>query len=852
MQKRFFGLLITIAIILNILNSCSSGKNVDQTKDKASEELIVSDDLNAEIKGKDEFVLVSENDFLKLFVNGKTAEISVFDKRSNQIFYSNPKDRNDDAYAEGSNKTKLNSQFSIEYFNPTDKIGSLDSFNDSVAIDQIQFSKIENGFRITYTLGKIKKTFLFPSVITKERFENLILSKLDETDKRYLLLRYRMFSLKEIPDVTKGDYIKKYPTLNKSDLYCLDTDIMDTTKEKIEKIIAKTGYSQKNLEEDNNANQVLEEEKSLTVQIPLEYYLDKDNLITNIPVSKLKYTSNYKILTISLLPFFGAAGKDKNGYILVPDGSGALINLNNQKTQFSPYSQRVYGRDRSIPINTEPEMEQKVSLPVFGMKTEENAFLAVIEKGAAISKINADISGRDNSYNSVYSAFILNEYIQESVSFADKYTMNMYSTNIYDDDIRIRFAFLNKDSASYSGMAKYYQNYLLENKKLKINEFKDDIPLYLDLLGAVDYRTSFFGFPVERLKGLTTFNEAKTILDELKNNDIKNVVVRYLYWSNGGVRNNNIDSLNIVEELSKGLNFKDFYKNVVKGGVEVFPDFEMQYVKNAVISGSSDKIAQTISGELAKNLKYNTATLLKNDSDYIIKPLSYIDILNKVIKSYQKLSVNSVSFSKMASELSSDYNKNTFTNREKAKSIIENVYSKANENGYKVLSDDANDYAIAYSSHLMNIPNQSSGFYIEDEHIPFYQIVVHGYIPYSSTPINFSKDMTDEMLKHIEYGINPSFKWIYKENYELKETEYSFYALNYRSWLKDCVDFYKKLNEIFSELQGFKIMGHQKITENVYRTDYENKASVYVNYNTLSVSAEGIEIEAKGYKIIKR
>lgn len=47
-----------------------------------------------------------------------------------------------------------------------------------------------------------------------------------------------------------------------------------------------------------------------------------------------------------LLPYFGAAGAGEQGYMLVPGGSGALIELNNGKTNLEPYeTELLYGED---------------------------------------------------------------------------------------------------------------------------------------------------------------------------------------------------------------------------------------------------------------------------------------------------------------------------------------------------------------------------------------------------------------------------------------------------------------------------------------------------------------------------
>ena len=46
----------------------------------------------------------------------------------------------------------------------------------------------------------------------------------------------------------------------------------------------------------------------------------------------------YPLHTIALLPYFGAAHRDKNGYIFMPDGSGALIRFGSPKLDLLEHS----------------------------------------------------------------------------------------------------------------------------------------------------------------------------------------------------------------------------------------------------------------------------------------------------------------------------------------------------------------------------------------------------------------------------------------------------------------------------------------------------------------------------------
>lgn len=70
--------------------------------------------------------------------------------------------------------------------------------------------------------------------------------------------------------------------------------------------------------------------------------LDGDNLVVNIPDDSIieKKEGTY-INSISVFPMMGYTFLgEQEGYMLIPDGNGALINLDNKEGRYSPDSPR--------------------------------------------------------------------------------------------------------------------------------------------------------------------------------------------------------------------------------------------------------------------------------------------------------------------------------------------------------------------------------------------------------------------------------------------------------------------------------------------------------------------------------
>src|SRR5699024_441720 len=117
--------------------------------------------------------------------------------------------------------------------------------------------------------------------------------------------------------------------------------------EKTLTLFEEIGYTEEELAIDNAEAEGAEDEgvgKPRFV-IPVQYTLDGENLVVKVVGEEVEENEYFPIKELKVLEFFGAANEFREGYSFVPDGSGALIRLNNEKVNYQPYIQRVYGKD---------------------------------------------------------------------------------------------------------------------------------------------------------------------------------------------------------------------------------------------------------------------------------------------------------------------------------------------------------------------------------------------------------------------------------------------------------------------------------------------------------------------------
>ncbi|MHB1484017.1 MAG: DUF5696 domain-containing protein [Saccharofermentanales bacterium] len=866
---KAYALMIAIAMLaVPLLAGCSGRiepEDTSELKNEYNNEDII---YNAGIKSTGGMSLITETAQAQLYVNGQTTEIAVKDKRTGVMWYSNPSDRATDTIAAGTNAQELNSQIKIEYYDPQNTKAFLNSSNDSVALDQFKFFKIPGGVRVNYGIGFKPKIYNVPIIMSVPRY-TLVKSKLNADDQAELDGLYTFFSLKDIESETdRAFYTNAFPITKTRDIYYLSSiniaiprfeNLSDYMLSKAQKVLDKAGYTEADFNFDSADNKmILPRPKSNYMDLAIEYTLDGADLIAKVPAKSIKYDSKEMNVTrISVLPFFGAAGKDKEGYIFVPDGSGALISLNNGKANHNSYLAPVYGRDHSIPVTRLTRSEEShIYLPVFGLKQEEDAFFAVIEKGDAAADIELRTSGQINSYNNIYPTFNFKYAAVET-----RFTLNIagllnFQKKSLQSDLQIRYMFLQGEEADYTGMAHRYQKYMLDSKQMSRQEFKATLPVNVNLIGAIPNIRSVAGIPVKSQKPVTTFRQAVDLLKELKTSGFGDIYLQYTYWCNNGILNTTSDKIDIINALGSRSDFNSLIEYTKMSGIGFYPNLNFIYTTGGAFYGlftEKSQAARDLGSSVVHDFKYNTATLnyIPDGTNTIISPNRYGGIFDKFVKKYNRYEIEGLSLGVMGEDLNSDYNKNAIIDRQMTKDEILKQLDRLKASIGSLTFDGANAYLLKNAALINSMPAESGNYYMFDRSVPFYQIVLHGIIPYSSEPLNLAGDYETAGLKLIETGTIPSFEWMYEHNTEIKETEADFFALNYNDWLGWAKEYYKEISAALEGCQTSSITSHEMLAEKVYMTVYGNGTKVIVNYNTVAYEKEGITVEPMDYTVIR-
>ena len=201
--------------------------------------------------------------------------------------------------------------------------------------------------------------------------------------------------------------------------------------------------------------------------LDLIYTLKDDCLNVLLPNNSIVESGENSLVSMEILPFFGAVHDGEEGYIVYPDGSGALMHF---KTPHLAEVQKmvgiVYGSDASgaqASGNSRSGVyRQSIPMPVFGLVKNDTSFVGFITHGDFDSGISIGRAGKGVNYNHVWSQFVFRR--QGRFSITGGQPAWLYQPDRIPGDRQVRYCFLNGEKANYSSMAESYREFLINER----------------------------------------------------------------------------------------------------------------------------------------------------------------------------------------------------------------------------------------------------------------------------------------------------------------------------------------------------------------------------------------------------
>ena len=797
--------------------------------------------------------LTMESDALLFEMDAATTQFQVTDKNTGKVWFSNPKDRESDKIALSLNKDFLSSTLNVTYTGTGGEV-ELNNYTYSMMNQTYNLAQLEDGsIRVDYAIGKIEKAFLLPTAITVDRYTEFT-GKMSKSTKKKVSSNYTLYEPDKLDKKdNKEEIIAMYPTVVDQALYILKADTTTANKQKIEGYFAEAGYTQEDYEIDQQLVAIARSKNGPVFNASVIYRLDGDDLVVEVPYDSLRCGGDNPLTYISVLPMFGAAGMNQEGFILIPEGGGAIINYNNGKLSQSAYYANIYGWDYATE-RKEAVSETRNAFPVFGMGQADGSFICMVEGASSFCGISADIAGRYNSYNYVYGKYNVLHYDQFNVSNRTAQLLYMYENQIPEGTLVQRYHFL--PGGSYVDMANAYGEYLRGIPDMRGEVASEEIPVNVELVGAINKVVPKLGMPVDSVLPVTTFEEAKQIIDELSQSGIKDLNVRMTGWCNGGVRQKVLTGVHIIGKLGGESGMKKLIEYAGQKNVDLFFDGISCFAYN---SGLFDGFlpfshaARLTTREQVKLYAYDIVTYQQSkrmDAYYLARPDYAQKNASNLIAALKNRNAAGVAFRDIGNLLSADYYNRATVTREQVKAMNVETLKEAVAAGLKVSIKEGNDYAIPYADLITNMNLTGNAYAIIDQRIPFYQIALHGLKNYTGEAINLSGDYQTALLECAEYGAGLNFTFMKADTMVLQDTAYSCYlAAGYDRWKDQAIPMITRFQTEMTGLNRQTITDHAHLSEEVTVTTYQDGTKVYVNYSNNDFDADGLTVPARDYLV---
>ncbi|QYR21414.1 hypothetical protein KZ483_27725 [Paenibacillus sp. sptzw28] len=600
----------------------------------------------------------------------------------------------------------------------------------------------------------------------------------------------------------------------------------------------------------------------LGISFALEYRLTDNGFEARIPFDSVKETGAIRLTSIEMLPFLEAADPGERGAIFVPDGSGAIMAFKPvREGTFESYSQFIYGGDYAFQTNiyekvvkVKEEMmakppSEKIALPVYGLYKEDKGFLGIVTDGDSNARINATPAGIRNI--NLYRAAVEFLYRNEDIIFVGKSgDIPMIEKSLIEGDRAVRYVLLEDDQANYVGMAKAYRLYLTEDQGVKPIE-TDRSKLQLQLFGG-GTRDEIIGSTFIQM---TTFEQARTIVDGFLKKGVTSLEVTYDAWSDGGKYGEQPKQFPAEGKLGGNKELKKLADYLKGKGIALYlkANYVKPYTTTDEVKASRDAV-RGLNNEVMKVYRpWLDNHQMSGDTFYLLKPQRVFDhYISEEADKYAQVGADGVVLENMGSTVYSDHA--PFPPFRRGQTI--GIWQKSMELMREKTGHAATDYGFAYAfgrvDRIDGAPIDSSQFVYMDRAVPFYQIVVHGLIPYTAEPFNLQDDPRVHLLRLLEYGAMPSYELTYADPSELKRTPFdSLFSGRYDDWTDQAIDVYRIVSDVVGKVSKQAIIGHEQLQKNVYRTTYEDGTYVTVNYNRKPVQVDGMQLEAYGYSVTK-
>lgn len=614
--------------------------------------------------------------------------------------------------------------------------------------------------------------------------------------------------------------------------------------------------------------------EALNIQIKVHIHFDDKGIKYEIRDEEITGSGVNVLAGIMLTPFMGASGGAKahwdpeqagfrrivqnpklDGYVLVPDGPGALIRFVENTTSLTTYNSPVFGANHTegtfyyrdepghLPLKTP-------TMPVFGVAhgNRQAAFVAYAVSGG--ENMNIVVSPRQNltNYTFVYPLFQFNQLIHQVFNRrGDGYFRLLTQRNRFN--IAMRYDFLANDGSSdglpadYVGMALRYRQFLKSNNMLPNTvRQQDDIGIRLDFVMS-DIRRSVFGV---RNVVVTTARQVQSILEDVHALGLTNVSSGLLGWQRGGITSGSPSQTRWTRSIGTQRQFRELNQFATELGFDVSLSQDYVTIHRDQVSFLNTAAKHVNGWFLEHRLRDNLPVTVFG----IARPSVSVRWLLEQSQRIHRVGFESLTVEGLGSTLISDFASSN-ASRNNTMQNIQDGFRSVREN-MSIAATTPNQYVLRYIDRFLQAPVFTSQHLIQTDTIPFLQLVINNSIEMFAPYSNFSFYGDQDILRMIDYNLAPSFVLTHDPSFQLSLTNSRhFFSTEYKEYRELIVSVHNRVNQVLRHVRHAQWIDRIVIENGVIMNVYDNNRVVVINYTRDPVTVKGTLVHPESAKVIE-
>jgi hypothetical protein len=574
-----------------------------------------------------------------------------------------------------------------------------------------------------------------------------------------------------------------------------------------------------------------------TIRFDLEYRLAGDAFDVRVPGDSIVEEGDLMVVSLQVLPFFGANPDRTGGGFVLPDGSGTLVAWRPPTGSFPvTFSLPLYGEEQSSfavsGLRRFETREEAAALPVFGMVRGGRAMLGVAVAGAEQIRVRGTLAGYLVDLNRIGPEFI---YRRPYLAFLSRTrTIQRYPLPISGGDRAVRYVFPGR--GDWQAMAAAYRRVA-------------GLPVTTPPAGgspSVVVRV-FCGIRApsmigSRLVVATTFAQAADIVRAVRATGVERFVLELVGWETGGYAGR-LPRMRPPDAAFGGeRGMRELAAACRSLGVPLFLEADWSV---AVPGGPGFRARRDALRD------QNGLPVTDGQGTFLVSPRAAVErFAGGDLAAFASWGVDGVAIRGIGQVLMGDYREGRSIGRSGSLDYLQQLEAMARKAGLRVLADGGNAYAAGAAEGLVNLPGTGSGFLFADRDVPLLQMSLAGARWLAGRPLNLAPDIRDAALTATAIGMVPTIELTAGDPVHLRGTGYDHLVRSRADEvLADIGDLLAAIDRETAEVAGRVMVGLSEPAAGVTVLTYEGGARLAVNRSAAPFSWDGRMVPAGGLAV---